>query len=79
MPILDGDEASEKIREIEINNNIKHSEQIPIIALSGDGHKDDIMRYLTNMTDYYIKGTDINKLVRIIAAYLSPTKIYYNK
>ena len=79
MNRLDGDEAAKQIRIIENEHNISNKDQIPIIALSGDGQKDDIMRYLTNMTDYYIKGTDVNRLVRIIASYLTPNKIYFNK
>lgn len=80
MPNLGGDEASKKIREIEVKNNIKHSNKIPIIALSGDGSEEDIKNFFKNkMTDYFIKGDKIENLIKIIAVYLNPNKIYYNR
>lgn len=80
MPTLGGDEASTKIREIEVKNNIKHSNKIPIIALSGDGSEEDIKNFFKNkMTDYFIKGDKIENLIKIVAVYLNPNKIYYNR
>lgn len=80
MPPFNGDKAAQEIRKIEAQNNIKYSEQIPIIALSGNGQKEDIKHFFDcQITDYFIKGDNPEKLTRIIASYLSPNKIFYNK
>jgi CheY-like chemotaxis protein/HPt (histidine-containing phosphotransfer) domain-containing protein len=71
MPIISGDEATLKVREIEDSNFTKYQNRIPIIALSGDGENKDIAKYLqSQMTDYFIKGNDPNLLIKIIANYI---------
>lgn len=71
MPKLNGDEATKEIRKTEIENLVRHSQRIPIIALTGDGNEEDIRRYLAcKITDYYIKGSDPEMLVKIMANYL---------
>ena len=71
MPIINGDEVSTIIRKIENLNEINYHQELPIIALSGDGEKDDIKKYLdSQMTDYFIKGDDYELLIKIISNYL---------
>lgn len=72
MPIINGDEVSTIIRKIENFNEINYHQELPIIALSGDGEKDDIKKYLdSQMTDYFIKGDDYELLIKIISNYLT--------
>ena len=72
MPIINGDEVSKIIRKIENFNEIYYHQELPIIALSGDGEKDDIKKYLdSQMTDYFIKGNDYELLIKIISNYLT--------
>ena len=42
MPSLTGDEAAKQIRDIERKNNLCYEDKIPIIALSGNGTKEDV-------------------------------------
>ena len=72
MPPHDGDEAAKEVRKIESVNNISHHDEIPIIALSGDGDKEDIHHFFDcQMTDYFIKGGSPELLLKIIANYIS--------
>lgn len=71
MPQLNGDAAAMQIRKIEKDQNISHENAIPIIALSGDGQKEDILQFLNSeMTDYFTKGNDPELLIKIVANYL---------
>ncbi|MBU6339165.1 MAG: response regulator [Rickettsiales bacterium] len=71
MQPFHGDEAAKEIRKIEEENKILHRNIIPIIALSGDGNKEDIYKYFdAQITDYFIKGNDPEILIKIIANYL---------
>lgn len=71
MPLLNGDDATKEIRQIEKQNNIYYRNMIPIIALSGDGDKEDTDHFLQyKMTDYFIKGSDPENLMKVIANYL---------
>ena len=71
MPPYDGDDAAKEIRKIEASNIINHHDEIPIIALSGDGEKEDIRHFFEcQMTDYFIKGTKPELLLKIVANYL---------
>jgi CheY-like chemotaxis protein len=71
MPVYNGDEVSMKIRKIEALNKISYHDEIPIIALSGDGSKKDIYNFLEcQMTDYFIKGSKYELLLRIVANWL---------
>lgn len=71
MPPNDGDDAAKEIRSIEASNKISHHDEIPIIALSGDGDKEDIHHFFEcQMTDYFIKGGKPEILLKIVANYL---------
>ena len=71
MPPHDGDDAAKEIRTIETAHKISHHDEMPIIALSGDGDKEDIHHFFEcQMTDYFIKGTKPELLLKIIANYL---------
>jgi CheY-like chemotaxis protein/HPt (histidine-containing phosphotransfer) domain-containing protein len=71
MPPHDGDDAAKEIRVIEAAHKISHHDEMPIIALSGDGDKEDIHHFFEcQMTDYFIKGTKPELLLKIIANYL---------
>jgi len=71
MPPHDGDDAAKEIRAIETAHKISHHDEMPIIALSGDGDKEDIHHFFEcQMTDYFIKGTKPELLLKIIANYL---------
>lgn len=77
MPIMSGDEATQEIRKLEIENNISYKNRLPIIALSGDGQVEDIMHFFeSGMTDYFIKGSDVNRLIKLLVIYLNPSKTY---
>ena len=84
MPPHNGDEAAKEIRKIEAkrievggieNGRIENEEierRIPIIALSGDGKQKDIHNFFASgMNDYFIKGSDPELLVKIVANYLA--------
>ena len=63
MPPHNGDEAAKEIR--------KTNQNIPIIALSGDGDKKDIYHFFNSgMNDYFIKGSNPELLIKIVANYL---------
>ena len=71
MPPHDGDEAAKEIRKIEASNKVSHHDEMPIIALSGDGDKEDIHHFFEcQMTDYFIKGGKPEILLKIVANYL---------
>ena len=72
MPPFDGDTAAKEIRKIESSYKISHHDEIPIIALSGDGKKEDVHHFFDcQITDYFIKGSKPEILLRIIANYLT--------
>ena len=72
MPPFDGDTAAKEIRKIESSYKISHHDEIPIIALSGDGKKEDVHHFFDcQITDYFIKGSKLEILLRIIANYLT--------
>jgi two-component system CAI-1 autoinducer sensor kinase/phosphatase CqsS len=67
MPPCNGDEAAKEIR--------KTNQIIPIIALSGDGDKKDIHHFFAcGMNDYFIKGSNTELLIKIVANYLIEKK-----
>ena len=68
MPPYNGDEAAKTIRTT--------NQHIPIIALSGDGEKKDIHHFFAcGMTDYFIKGSNPELLIKIVANYLIEKKV----
>ncbi|MDX2082652.1 MAG: response regulator [Rickettsiales bacterium] len=70
MHPYDGDEAAKEIRKIENQNNVSQHDEIPIIAISGDGEKENIYHFFDcQMTDYFIKGNNPELLIKIIANY----------
>ena len=67
MPPYNGDDATKEIR--------KTNRTIPIIALSGDGNKKDINHFFAcEINDYFIKGSDVELLIKIMANYLIAKK-----
>lgn len=67
MSSYNGDEAAKTIRTT--------NQHIPIIALSGDGEKKDIYHFFAcGMTDYFIKGSNPELLIKIVANYLIEKK-----
>jgi len=71
MPPYNGDEAAREIRKIEVMNNISQNDEIPIIALSGDGAKKDIHHFFdSHMTDYFVKGNNPEILLKIVSSYV---------
>ena len=72
MPPYNGDEAVKEIRAIEVLHKINNNEEIPIIAISGQGEKEDIYNlFKCQITDYFIKGTKPELLLRVIANYIN--------
>ncbi|MCE3255478.1 MAG: integral rane sensor hybrid histidine kinase [Rickettsiaceae bacterium] len=71
MPPYNGDDVTKEIRNIESTYKISHHDEMPIIAFSGDGKKEDIHHFFEcQMTDYFIKGSKPELLLKIIANYL---------
>ncbi len=76
MPPYNGDESAKQIRAIETINHISHHDEIPIIALSGDGEKEDIHHFFNcQMTDYFIKGSQPDLLLKIMANYVGKDEL----
>ena len=66
MPVMDGIEATKKIREIELKEKNKKS-HIPIIALTAHAMKGDRERFLVAGMDGYIpKPIDKDMLAQVI-------------
>ncbi len=64
MPIVDGYEASKKIRELELKNGLK---KIPIVALTADameGARENCI--LAGMDDYFVKPIEFEILINSI-------------
>jgi len=69
MPVLDGFAASQKIRQIEKENN--SSNAIPIIALTANALKGDRERCLeSGMNDYITKPIDAEQLYELLLKYV---------
>ena len=69
MPIVDGIESFNQIREYEKSNNLVN---IPIIALTANVIKGDKEKFLNlGMNGYLTKPIDMNELKNIFAVYLS--------
>lgn len=69
MPVLDGFEATQKIREIEKENNL--SQHVPIVALTANAHSKDKDRcFDVGMDDYLSKPIVKEDLYRILEKYL---------
>ncbi|MFC1579167.1 two-component regulator propeller domain-containing protein [Pseudomonadota bacterium] len=73
MPVMDGHEATIKIREIENKSKNRH---VPIIALTAGIGKEDRIRCLENgMDDYLTKPFSIAELQNIVNQHLSTRSI----
>jgi signal transduction histidine kinase/AmiR/NasT family two-component response regulator/HPt (histidine-containing phosphotransfer) domain-containing protein len=69
MPIVDGIEAFNEIREYEKNNNLIN---IPIIALTANVIKGDKEKFLNlGMNGYLTKPINMNELKKVFSIYLS--------
>lgn len=69
MPVMDGYEATRKIRQIE--NNSQNNKQIPIIALTADVLGEVVNKcYSSGMNDYISKPVMAEKLIEIIKKHL---------
>lgn len=80
MPYVGGDECSLKVREIEASYKIGYHDEIPIIALTGNGSLNDIRNYFNcRLTDYFIKGSNPELLIKIISVYLIKKPVKINK
>ncbi|GHU87823.1 hypothetical protein FACS1894202_02790 [Clostridia bacterium] len=67
MPVMDGDEATRKIRWLNIGN----SATVPIIAMTADVFREDIEHCLAaGMTDHIGKPIDIDVLLQKLKLYL---------
>jgi two-component system sensor histidine kinase/response regulator len=72
MPVLDGFEASQQIRELERK---KQTARIPIIAITANALADDRNRCLASgMDDYMTKPFDLNTLHELIQKWVSTDK-----
>ena len=72
MPVMDGEEATRRIRRLEDNPN----QQIPIIALTADavsGVKDKLLA--SGMNDFISKPIDLSSAAQKIKRYLPQEKI----
>jgi CheY-like chemotaxis protein/signal transduction histidine kinase/HPt (histidine-containing phosphotransfer) domain-containing protein len=79
MPPYNGDDCSQEIRAIESSFKISYHDEIPIIAMSGNGSRADVFHYFNcKITDYYIKGSKPDLLIKIIATYLVKKPIRIN-
>jgi len=73
MPNKKGDAAVKEIRDYELIHNVKN--KAIIIANSGDSDKKKLKAMLkSGMDDYFIKGEDNNKLLKIIYFWISHLK-----
>ncbi len=73
MPNMDGIEATEKIKEIEKNSNLKHT---PIIMLTANVMQGDKEKFLQMADGYLSKPIDSHELLKILNQFL---KIKDNK
>ncbi|MDB2550257.1 response regulator [Rickettsiales bacterium] len=68
MERINGIEAATEVRKMEKEYNLKHDKNIniPIIALSGDSHKEFVLKMLNNnIDDYMVKGSDPSDLIKL--------------
>jgi len=71
MPVLDGFDATEKIRQIEKDNNVPGP--LPIVALTANAHNKDKERCLAvGMNDYLSKPIVKADLYNILTQFLKP-------
>ncbi|HNW26281.1 MAG TPA: response regulator, partial [Candidatus Gastranaerophilaceae bacterium] len=73
MPIMDGYEASEKIRELEVGTN----SHIPIIALTANAMQHDREKcFRAGMDDYITKPVKTQELLSLIGKYVNVEDTY---
>lgn len=79
MPPYNGDDCSQAIRTIESSFGVGYHDEIPIIAMTGNGSREDVFHYFNcKITDYFIKGSKPELLIKIIATYLVKKPIRIN-
>jgi CheY-like chemotaxis protein len=65
MPVMDGVEATKKIREWEKNNNVVF--RVPIVAMTANTLKGDKEIFISSgMDDYLTKPFNVSELVRVL-------------
>lgn len=65
MPEMDGVEATEKIREWELENNVQF--RVPIIAMTANTLKSDKELFMASgMDDYLSKPFVVEELIRVL-------------
>jgi signal transduction histidine kinase/CheY-like chemotaxis protein len=76
MPVMDGLEATIKIREMEANGQLsmRHGRSMPIVALTANAMKGDRDECTgVGMTDYVTKPIDRKELLSVVAKQLNPS------
>ncbi|TGM46331.1 ATP-binding protein [Leptospira vanthielii] len=72
MPEMDGLEATREIRKIEVANQIRASDSIPIIAISANVQKEDISKsFLAGITSYLPKPVRKQEILKLMYFYLA--------
>ncbi|TGK90384.1 response regulator [Leptospira bourretii] len=71
MPEMDGLEATREIRKIELANQVRASDSVPIIAISANVQKDDISKsFLAGITSYLSKPVRKQEILKLMYFYL---------
>lgn len=66
MPVMDGVEATAKIREWELQNNVVN--RVPIVAMTANTLKSDKELFITSgMDDYLSKPFNVSELIRLLS------------
>lgn len=72
MPEMDGLEATREIRKIEVANQIRASDSVPIIAISANVQKEDISKsFLAGITSYLPKPVRKQEILKLMYFYLA--------
>lgn len=72
MPEMDGLEATREIRKIELANQIRASDSVPIIAISANVQKEDISKsFLAGITSYLPKPVRKQEILKLMYFYLA--------
>lgn len=67
MPVMDGIEATKRIRKIEEERNIPPEKRVVIIAFTANAFEDDRTRFFSAGMNHYInKPLDVQELTKIL-------------